>query len=225
MKNILSQDQLAHIHDYCNKFRIKNYTINSDGSIDVDGNVSLLTKWGNEEIPPGIKFNKVTGNFKCDRKKMTSFEACPVYVGGLFSCANNYLTSLVGCPQHVSILDCRGNKLTTLEGSPKRIEGDFNCGWNKLTSLEGCPEYVGGRIICVNNNISTLKYVPKFMGIGIRFAKNPPLDQLYHLIVKEVGDEGSYIFTKYAKDYDVWTPELNMSNVHELIEEIKDGLR
>ena len=29
------------IHDICKKYNIKNYSINTDGSIDVDGNVDL----------------------------------------------------------------------------------------------------------------------------------------------------------------------------------------
>ena len=39
------------IHDICKKYGIQNYTINPDGSIDVNGNVELvfLTK-NNEEI-------------------------------------------------------------------------------------------------------------------------------------------------------------------------------
>ena len=45
----------------CKRYRIKNYTVNSDGSIDVDGNVYLdnrkLTK-----LP--LKFNKVNGKRK-----------------------------------------------------------------------------------------------------------------------------------------------------------------
>lgn len=225
MKNILSQYQITNIHDYCSQFKIKDYTINSDGSIDVNGNVNLKTKWGGEEIPKSIKFNKVTGDFLCERKKMTSFESCPVYVGGVFSFGNNMLRSLVGCPEHVGAMDCRSNKLTSLEGCPERIEGDLNCGWNRLTSLEGCPDYVGGKIICVSNNISTLKVVPKFMGIGIRFTKNPGLTDLWKLLSNEVGEDGSFTFTKYMNHYDIWTPDLNMPNVLELIEEIKDGLK
>ena len=31
------------IHDICKVYNINNYTINSDGSIDVDGNVNLST--------------------------------------------------------------------------------------------------------------------------------------------------------------------------------------
>ena len=29
------------IHDICKKYKIKNYIINPDGSIDVDGNVNI----------------------------------------------------------------------------------------------------------------------------------------------------------------------------------------
>ena len=50
------------IHEICEEYGIKNYTINSDGAIDVDGEVYLsnmeLTK-----LP--IKFNNVSGDFYC----------------------------------------------------------------------------------------------------------------------------------------------------------------
>ena len=38
------------IHDICKKYNIENYTINSDGSIDVDGNVNL-SKMNLTELP------------------------------------------------------------------------------------------------------------------------------------------------------------------------------
>jgi len=57
------------IHEICKKYGIKNYTINDDGSIDVDGNVNLsyrkLTK-----LP--LKFNNVSGNFLCYNNQLTT---------------------------------------------------------------------------------------------------------------------------------------------------------
>ena len=50
------------IHRICKEYGIKNYTINSDGSIDVDGNVDITLCYL-RSIP--VKFNKVTGYFSC----------------------------------------------------------------------------------------------------------------------------------------------------------------
>jgi hypothetical protein len=48
------------IESICKKYGIENWTINSDGSIDVDGNVNLSEK-GLDKIP--LKFRNVTSNF------------------------------------------------------------------------------------------------------------------------------------------------------------------
>jgi hypothetical protein len=55
----------------CIKYFIKNYTINEDMSIDVDGDVRIdgekLTK-----LP--LKFNKVGGHFHCFDNQLTTLE-------------------------------------------------------------------------------------------------------------------------------------------------------
>ena len=137
------------IHNICNEYNITNYTINRDGSIDVDGDVNLsymeLT-----EIP--LKFNKVRGCFYCYGNKLTSLEGSPERVGGNFSCYNNQLTSLIGSPKEVGgYFSCsNNNQLTSLEGSPKEVGGGFYCHNNQLTTLEGCPEIVGDSFDCDN---------------------------------------------------------------------------
>jgi hypothetical protein len=53
----------------CNELKIDNYTINPDGSIDVDGGV-YLDRRNLDRIP--IKFNKVSGSFDCSNNNITS---------------------------------------------------------------------------------------------------------------------------------------------------------
>ncbi len=53
------------IHSLCKKYSIKNYTINGDGTIDVDLDGKSLTK-----IP--LNFNKVSGDFYCSINNLTS---------------------------------------------------------------------------------------------------------------------------------------------------------
>ena len=50
------------IQEICKKFGIKNYTINSDGSIDVDESVDLSNRKFTE-LP--LKFGSVGGDFNC----------------------------------------------------------------------------------------------------------------------------------------------------------------
>ena len=134
----------------CKKYGIKNYTINTDGSIDVGEDVYLsykrLTK-----LP--LKFNKVSGDFSCSYNNLTSLEGSPIEVGGSFYCNHN--------------------KLTTLEGCPKEISEYFNCRWNQLTSLEGGPIKLGGNFDCYNNPLPYVilksKYIKKILLEGDDF--------------------------------------------------------
>ena len=125
------------IHNICREFNIQNYTINPDGSIDVDGDVRLIYM-GLDKLP--LRFNRVSGNFICARNRLTSLEGSPKYVGEFFDCANN--------------------QLENLEGSPKEVGSDFYCNYNKLTSLNGCSEFIGGGFYCQNNSLSTLDGIP-----------------------------------------------------------------
>ncbi len=135
------------IKDICEKYDIRNYTINPDGSIDVDGGVNLYNM-GLTKLP--LDFNIVRGNFYCSNNKLTSLEGCPSYVGGSFYCYGNNLTSLVGCPNYIGgSFYCFENKLTSLEGCPKEVGVSFVCGDNPLESFEG---YKGdfNRLVCLN---------------------------------------------------------------------------
>ena len=94
----------------CKQYNITNYTINPDGSIDVNGNVFLYKK-GLTEFP--LTFNKVTGNFDCGENNLTSLKGSPRWIGGGFYCDHNILTSL--------------------EFSPDYVDRDFWCQYNNLT--------------------------------------------------------------------------------------------
>jgi hypothetical protein len=98
------------IHDICKEYNITNYTINDDGSIDVNGDVNLWGK-GLTELP--LVFNKVSGWFDCVRNNLTSLKGSPRWVGSDFNCYRNQLTSL--------------------EFSPNYVGGDFSCEYNDLT--------------------------------------------------------------------------------------------
>ena len=94
----------------CKQYGITNYTINSDGSIDVNGGVDLYNK-GFVELP--LRFNKVTGCFDCGYNNLTTLEGCPRWVGGFFYCSRNELTSLEFSPDYVGdYFECTGNDLT-----------------------------------------------------------------------------------------------------------------
>jgi len=97
------------IYSICKKYNITNYTINSDGSIDVDGDVNL-ENMKLSKLP--LKFINVSGDFYCGDNQLTSLEGAPQSVGGYFYCSDNQLTSL--------------------EGAPQSVGGDFYCGDNPV---------------------------------------------------------------------------------------------
>ena len=113
---------MATIHDICKQYGIENYTINDDGSIDVDGHVGLYNK-GLTELP--LRFNKVSGDFHCGRNRLTTLKGSPRWIGGWFYCDNNQLTSLEFSPEYVGVdFWCQYNKLTD-NYCETEILGDF----------------------------------------------------------------------------------------------------
>jgi hypothetical protein len=144
----LSEGQGVSVDDLCQIYNIRNYTINPDNSIDVNGSVDL--KYNNLEKLP-IKFRTVTGNFYCHRNKLKSLEGAPESVGGDFDCSDNDLTSLEGSPESVGgCFKCRNNKLRNLKGCSKTINGNLDVALNYITSLEDFPK-VGGYLNCISN--------------------------------------------------------------------------
>ncbi len=86
------------IHELCEKYNIRKYSINNDGSIDVGGNVNLDSK-SLTELP--LRFNKVKGYFNCESNLLTTLKGAPVVVGGGFNCCHNMLSSLEFGPREV----------------------------------------------------------------------------------------------------------------------------
>ena len=147
------------------------YTINNDMTIDVKGDVELMCLNGN--IPEGIKFNKIKGDFLCIDCSLTSLIGCPEEVSNSFNCSWNKLTSLEGAPKKVGIhFGCSDNELTTLENSPEVVGSNFYCYNNKLTSLKGCTKEIGGGFSCFENKLTTLEGGPKKVGTTYNCENN-----------------------------------------------------
>jgi len=173
-KDFISESTKEDIDSICERYGIKNYTINEDGTIDVDGDVDLSGK-NIDKLP--LKFGKVTGHFFCSYNQLTSLEGSPSKVGGDFICYENKLTSLEGSPSEVGGgFYCSGNKLTSLEGSPKEVGGGFDCRYNQLTSLEGSPKRVGGHFGCSRNQLVDVKGFPLIIGGGLGITGNPVVE-------------------------------------------------
>jgi hypothetical protein len=224
MNNIISQEEKDRIDALCAKWRIENYTINQDGSIDVVGGVRLYNK-AITKIP--LRFGKISGDFDCSANRLTTLEGCPSVVGGTFDCGNNRLTSLEGCPTKVNgSFYCYANQLISLEHCPKEVKAFvcyenhlkslehcpttvlyfFNCSDNILTSLEHCPTSVGG-FYCSQNELTTLEHCPTKV-LGPFECNSNPLQTLMYF-PKTIG--GNYIITsdKYTDATHLFEDMLN----------------
>ena len=170
------------IDSICKKYHIKDYTINTDGSIDV-GNYVNLYKKGLSKLP--IKFGRVNGDFACDGNRLITLEGSPTDVIGDFSCDNNKLSSLEGGPIRVSggyfcyqntlktlkgspevvgqTFNCEDNSITSLKYGPKKVR-TFDCGYNELTTLVGCSTIITENFWCDCNELTTLKGCPDIHG-------------------------------------------------------------
>jgi hypothetical protein len=185
----------------CEQYNIRNWSINSEGLVDVGGGVDLTLEVLNK-LP--LNFGHVNGDFKCSYNQLTNLEGCPRSVGGDFWCAYNELTSLEGCPKSVNGgFYCHYNNLTSLQYGPQIVGGDFYCDKNKLTSLQGGPQIVGGNFYCHNNQLTSLRFAPEEVEGGTLVLPNPISDiperylneDYLQFIVKEQPD-----WRLYSKD-------------------------
>lgn len=150
LKNFKLFESSNQIDEICQRYKIENYTINSDLSISVDGDVVLEYRELNT-LP--LRFKEVSGNFYCTHNKLKSLDGSPISVGQNFKCGFNQLTTLNGGPKSVGWeFNCSVNKLTSLIGSPKSVN-DFHCIHNQLYSFEGAPESIFGSFYCDQNPI------------------------------------------------------------------------
>ena len=119
------------------------WSIGEDGKVNVEGD--FICSQQDLVGFKGVRFGRVSGNFFCDRNRLTTLEGAPKAVGRSFYCRINTLETLEGAPKEVAgDFICNDNNLTTLEGAPKVVGKDFHCHKNRLTSLEGAPEIIGG---------------------------------------------------------------------------------
>lgn len=190
-RNNVSSPWRDWIREKCKTYRIENYSINSDGSIDVDGDVNLSKK-GLDKIP--LRFRKVTGDFYCYDNYLKTLYGSPKFVGRDYNCnGNTSLQSLEGGPEEV-IGDyvCLGCRLTSLKGGPKIVKKDYSCWYNNLTSLEGIPSVVK-YLDCNNNKIYSFEFWPKNNRFNI---EGNPIENLWNLFKDESKIE-------LLNDYDV----------------------
>lgn len=137
------------IEEWLRTYRIRNYTINDDLTVDVDGPVYLVNK--KLSIFP-IQFGIVSGFFYCNANNLVSLEGSPRHVGDDFFCNDNPLKTLTGSPLTVDgMFRCSHTHLESLKGAPREVNGVFRCSYSYLKSLKGAPREVTGDFDCRGN--------------------------------------------------------------------------
>lgn len=203
------------IRKQCEELNIKNYTINNDGTVDVNGNLSIYITRDkvkvNESTKILINFNKIHGNadivvvwHKRGRGGVTELPFTFNEVGGNFSANGCQLESLRGCPKKVGgFFAVIRNNLTTLEHSPTTVGGNFLANESHLTSLKGAPEYVGGNFDISDNNLTTLEYLPKRIDGTLSFNDNKITSLDYYndckITMDDIRDNPIYLIFKILK--------------------------
>lgn len=170
------------IKDFFSKLssKVDNYTINPDYTVDVEGNVHLVSsdlKDYDGKLP--FKFNRVTGSFGCGYGTFKSFWGCPKEVGTYVWICGCEGGTLEGSFQKVgSFIKLYATKLTSLEGLQDVINGDFAV-HGILTSLKGCPSFVKGDFDCSGNELTSLEGCPKEVTRDFYCEKNKKLFSTY----------------------------------------------
>ena len=229
MKNLITKEEKDRIDQICKKYKIRNYAINSDGTIDVDDSV-YLGEMKLQILP--LKFGKVTGGFNCFSNALSTLEGAPHTVGGNFACGRNpELHSLVGGPSKVggnySCYDCT---LTSLVGAPATIPGNFWCQNNALSSLVGIPETIGNLFDCENNRLKSTYTgdVDPVIAGNILLTDNilPQLFMFTMYTNDNIVEDLMIKILKFQRHFMIWNDDLSLNeeNFNDLIAEIKEGL-
>ena len=113
------------IHNICKEYRIKNYHINDDGTVDVDGNIFLTGSNSKKLNKIPLNFGEISGYFHCEWNNLSDLIGSPKRVGGDFICNWNDLTSLEGCPVYIGgIFQCTYNpNLWSFDYFPRHAKG------------------------------------------------------------------------------------------------------
>lgn len=144
------------------KMKIQNFSINSDMTVNVDGDVNLFDK-KLEAFP--FKFKKVTGDFLVRHNNFISLANFPEFIGGDLSISHN--------PRFKGF-----DKATTSE-----IGGKFLFSKCNITSLEGIStaitKFTKPNPSESNFDLEGIDYNIKSGGIGLILIENLKLDKRY----------------------------------------------
>jgi hypothetical protein len=194
----------------------------------------------------------VGGDFNCSNNQLKNLKYAPTEVGGSFSCHDNVLISLKGCPKHIhGNLNAFLNQIRTLDGAPEIVDGSCSLFENQLTSLESGPKSVGQSMHLTGNSLRNLVGIPESIGnilsidnrtslymgnqnckvkrVEIEVQKKP--HKWARILPSIIIENQKYLPTilKYMSylTHDIYSTDdtFNKSNLEDIIDDIKSGLR
>lgn len=146
------------IDAWLNHQEIRNYTINKDNSVDVNGDVHF-SNLRYKKLP--IVFNKIDGDVSINGGLLETLDGLPSKLSGELSLSELTLKSWSGCPTSVHTLSVHDCKIPSDLPQFQSIAGSVHFHEIKgMTSLKGLPEVIGGLSLqyC---QISSIEGVPK----------------------------------------------------------------
>lgn len=217
------------IKQTCLQYQIKNFSINPDGSIDVDGNVDLSSR--NLTALP-LRFRRIMGNFNVQNNNLTTLVGGPLSVGGDFNCFNNELTTFASGPKWIGgDFYAYNNKLISLQGSPNEVVGSYYISGNdNLTSLIDCTLKIGANFSFDDILFSTfsgeedIEYNGNFFLNETNFQKSDARKLPFEIINNR---QHLKLILKYQRYFEIWNEDLsfNVENWNVFICEINEGLQ
>ena len=118
LRKILIEEQYLNKWSEKYNFEAIDYTWNEDGSVDVNGSLTISDNMS--ELP--FKLGKLTGYFYADYIGLKTLKNCPTTVGEFFSVEGNCLDSLLFSPIEVEgVFYCRENPVNFTEEDVRKV--------------------------------------------------------------------------------------------------------
>lgn len=167
------------IKAWLDKYKINNYTINDDLTVDVKGSVDLYGK-SLSSIP--VQFGTVTNSFDCGDNELTTFKGCPKKVGKIFIGVDNNVTSLENGPEEIGHdYYISNNPLVNLQHGPKKIGGDFLCRQVPLKNLHDINSEFEGKLFYCGSIIEDFSQYYTSTSLDISYQEFKAIKQFIEL--------------------------------------------
>jgi hypothetical protein len=162
------------------------------GVVDVQGDVQLIADCDQMSV----KFGKVSGDFNCADRGLTTLAGSPHHVVGQFSCEHNRLTSLAHAPHHVDgVFSAPYNHITHLTHMPTYVGASFWIYGNPLESLSGLDklDQIHGELWCTYSDQLPLLRTVLARSIHLSDGEQDTPIKLDKIIKKYVGKGKSHM--------------------------------